>query len=315
MSTNRPEVDTDEDEGEGVTVTLSDDEEGGESGDGGNASDDERLSADQRDDDERRANETEDERRERRRQERKAKNQRRKEYQVRDQLVIQSLQAQNEELKRAVFEIQKQFSTQQTSTVEGQMRTLQGQIQQANAERAKAIQDGDGQRAIQLEEWSRRAYAQLQQLDRMRRQPAAAPRQESVDPAIAEHAKVFMSRHDWYDPSGSDELSKTVAALDNGVARDGYDPRTPDYWQELEARMRRKLPAHLFDGFEAEEPKARRRAPPVGGRPDAAAAKGRSVTIPREFREALEESGLWADPKKRDRAIKQYLQMQKENRA
>lgn len=314
MNTERPEADGDEDEG--ITVTLSDDDndDGGEGGAPASADDgdDERLAADQRDDDERRANETEDERRERRRKERKEKNERRKAYQVRDQLVIQSLQQQNEDLKRAVFEIQKQFSTQQASTIEGQMRTLQGQIQQANAERAKAIQDGDGQRAVQLEEWSRRAYAQYQQLDRMRRQPAQAPRQESVDPTIADHAKVFLSRHDWYDPSGSDELSKTVAALDNGVARDGYDPRTPDYWEELEARMRRRLPAHLFDGTDAP---AKRRAPPVAGRPDAAAPKGRSVTIPREFREALEESGLWADPKKRDRAIKQYLQMQKENRA
>lgn len=305
-------------EEESVAVSIADDEAGDErqprkadadEGDEG----DERLSSDQRDDDEDRAGESEEQKRERRRLERKEKNEKKKMYRLRDEMVIQSLTQETQALKQALAEIQQRTAQRDVSDIEAAQNHWADQARRAAQYKQQAIQDGDGAKFAQAEAYEREALRRAQHFAELRRRPAPAPMQsQTLDPILADHAKTFMERFDWYDPGGGDDLSRTVQALDNGVARDGYDPRTPAYWEELEARMKRRIPAHLLAGAEeAESARPERRGPPVGGRSDAP-AKGRSVTIPREFREALVQAGLWDDPKRRDRAIKEYLRVQKE---
>jgi hypothetical protein len=310
-----------EDEDERVAVTLADDDDGDEGevkakrpakpaaddDDDG----DERLSSDQRDDDEEdRPGETEEQKRERRRAERKEKNEKKKMYRLRDEAVIQSLTQETQSLRQMLAEIQQRTTQRDVSDVEAAQAHWTNEAKRAAQFKQQAIQDGDGQKFAQAENYEREAMRRAQHFAELRRRPAAPPPSApSIDPIVADHAKTFMQRFDWYDPNGSDDLSKTVQALDNGVARDGYDPRTPAYWEELESRMKRRVPAHLIDG--AEPKPAARRGPPVGGRSDAPPT-GRSVTIPREFREALQEAGIWDDAKRRDRAIKEYLRQSKE---
>lgn len=332
-----------DDEDEMVAVTLSDDDddgsegEGGVSGlepaykvkvngeDGGEDEDGDTPPADKRGEDGTRgedtSNETEEEKRERRRKERKEKNERKKFYKKRDELVIQSLQEENKAIRESLAQFQKKMSERETSDLESQHTHWKREAERAAAAKRQAIQDGDGARFQQAEQYERQALQRAYHIENMRRQPAPAPQQsQGVDPTVKEYAGQFMQRFDWYDPNGTDETSKVVQVLDNGVARDGYDPRTPEYWEELEARMKRRLPQNLFpqdDGDDDDdEPPAKaapkRKGPPVAGKADAKA--GKTITIPRELRSALEEAGIWDDPKRRDRAIKSYLERAKEQR-
>lgn len=315
-----PDVEDDDEKVE-VTITDDDDSDDGEGGSGAPAEKDvgdERLSADQRDDDAK-DGETEEEKRERRKRERKAKNERRKAYAERDQLLIESTTRANQDLAARVVELEKKLYEQQAGTVDGQINYVRSEMQRAQRELAKAVTDGDGERVVQLQNWMGQATRHLDGLEARRKQPAPVAPQTTPDPVTSEYANEFMQRHKWYDPRNSDPHSAIVSRIDKEVAGDGFNPRTPAYWHELERRMRLNLPGHLLDGGagdDDEQPAPRgRRAPPVAGRPDAAASKGKTITIPRELRQAMEDAGSWDDPKRRDKVIKNYLQAQKENRA
>lgn len=331
---------TAEDEDEMVSVTLSDDEDGGEgqggvsglepaykvkvNGDDGEEGEDDGQPDSKRGEDgtrgEDRADETEEEKRERRRRERREKNERKKFYKKRDELVIQSLQEENRAIRESLAQFQKKMAERETSDLESQHTHWRREAERAAAAKRQAIQDGDGARFQQAEQYERQALQRAQHIEYMRRQPAPAPQPaQGVDPTVREYAGDFMKRFDWYDPNGTDETSKVVQVLDNGVARDGYDPRTPEYWEELEARMKRRLPQNLFpqdDDDDDDEPAAKaepkRKGPPVAGKADA--KPGKTITIPRELRSALEEAGIWDDPKRRDRAIRNYLEQTKQQR-
>lgn len=333
----------DEDDDEMVSVTLSDDDGDEGEGQGGvpglepaykvkvngeDGGDDDPGASDKRGEDgtrgEDHSDETEEEKRERRRKERREKNERKKFYKKRDELVIQSLQEENKAIRESLAQFQKKMSERETSDLESQHAHWKREAQRAAAAKQQAIQDGDGARFQQAEQYERQAYQRVNHIEQMRRQPAPAPQQsQGVDPTVKEYAGQFMKRFDWYDPNGTDETSKVVQLLDNGVARDGYDPRSPEYWEELEARMKRRLPQTLFpkddggdddddEGAPPAKTEPKRRGPPVAGKADA--KSGKSITIPREFRAALEEAGIWDDPKRRDRAIRSYLESTKENR-
>jgi hypothetical protein len=308
---NREDADEDE-----IVVDLSDDGNEGEAekpkkepkDDDG----DERLSSDQRDDEDAdRAGETEEQKRERRRKERKEKNENKKMYRLRDEAIMQSQAQELQALKQMIGELTQRTTQRDASDLDAATNHWSNEAKKALAFKQQAIQDGDGQKFAQAEAYEREALRRAQHFAELRRRPAPAPQAQSIDPVVADHAKTFMERFDWYDPNGSDDLSRTVQALDNGVARDGYDPRQPAYWEELEARMKRRIPQNLLNDADDEPAAPKRRGPPVGGRSDAA-TPSRSVTIPREFREALEQAGLWDDPKRRERAVREYLKARKE---
>lgn len=100
--------------------------------------------------------------------------------------------------------------------------------------------------------------------DRQQRQPQQPQRQTapaaSPLPTRAQHfASEFGRNFDWFKPENRTDMdSQIVLAIDNAVAAEGFDPSTPDYWDEIEDRMRDRMP-HRFDA-----------APQNGGRQPAA---------------------------------------------
>jgi len=117
-----------------------------------------------------------------------------------------------------------------------------------------------------------------------------------------------------------------VGAIDDMMVRDGWDPRTPEYYDELDNRVARRLP-HLAqkgkggngadddldddpgDGGGARKPGGPRFR--VGGRERP--LKSNEVHISRERREAMEEAGVWEDPVLRKNYLKRYAEWDKEH--
>ena len=143
-------------------------------------------------------------------------------------------------------------------------------------------------------------------LARERQQRQQVEQQEQPLPLdIQEHIDSFQEKHPWWNSKGRDKDSKVVLRLDNEIAEEGYDPAEPEYWEELERRVREELP-HRFSG---ENGAREQRSPRVGaGSTEAGTRKLNKnyVKITPERKQAMIDAGAWDDPDKRKRMLKRY---------
>lgn len=140
--------------------------------------------------------------------------------------------------------------------------------------------------------------------------------QKAPDPALVNHANRFKADNQWveFDPTKADDDSKKVHRLDAAVLRAGYDPTTPEYWEELQDRVDRAFPAKLAEAAEEDDEDAgasrrsngqakaangSRRGPAMGGGRSNAQLGKNDIVIPKAVREAAEAAGYWKDPKDR----------------
>lgn len=171
--------------------------------------------------------------------------------------------------------------------------------------------------------------------------PQQRQQQQAPLPTRAQHfASEFGRENDWFVPQDNTDVdSQTVLAIDRAVAKEGFDPSTPDYWAEIDDRMREKMPWRFKDdgrqqqqdsGQRREAPAARqqtpaqqqRRGPPTAGASDRAAPSGgrKSVTISPDRKQAMIDSGAIGndgrvlDAKKYQRQLKAYAQFDVENK-
>jgi hypothetical protein len=219
----------------------------------------------------------------------------------------------------------------------------QAEEQAANAEQtlqaaiAQATKDQDGVRVAQ-------ATTQLIQLQGFKSQLATAkanleaeakkPPQRHLDPEMVNHANAFRSRNTWYKGATSDdEHSMIVSALDRALFKEGFDPASAAYWEELESRAAKYLPERFnkaqkggaqgqggtYNAGEGSGSGARR-SPVAGGSGGSSGASqpgGRTKTFQlSEARvAAMKDDGSWDDPDRRKKMIARYQAYDKEHGA
>jgi hypothetical protein len=110
-----------------------------------------------------------------------------------------------------------------------------------------------------------------------------------------------------------------VLAIDSALIKDGYDPKSEDYWTELRKRAARRLP-EKFSAREEPEPTREERRPRGGpnvgsGREHAPTSTRREIYISPERKQALVDAGVWDDPVLRQRYVKRYAEYDRTNRA
>lgn len=248
--------------------------------------------------------------RERRRLEKKERKQRREQAINRDKLELEFLRRRNDELERRVSGIEQKSQRSDISLIEQKLKEATNEVQMAEKVIAKAVAAQNGEDVAQALRYRDQAMLKARQLEAAKKQAeqvASAPKQKPVDDVSLEHAREFIQENPWYNPKGADESSAIVLAIDNALVREGLDPRTEDYWDELRDRVRRRLP----EKFSEEKPKSERTArggPSVGsGREHAPTSTRREVYISPERKQALIEAGVWDDPVLRQKYIKKYM--------
>lgn len=221
-------------------------------------------------------------------------------------------------LRKTVSELSQRVAQNETHTVrttaqsinqnlEQQLARAIAEVQQAEAIIAAATEAGNGQDAVvalrirdQAREEMGRLHNAKQQLE-FQQQQALQPR---VDPAVVNYAKEWMEANPWYNPAATDTDSAVTKAIDSQLAREGYDPRSRLYWEELTNRVAGALGAE--DGGQAAA-SPRRKAPPTGNtREHAPVSTKREVYVTPERKAAMIEAGVWDDPVLRQRYLKAY---------
>ena len=127
-----------------------------------------------------------------------------------------------------------------------------------------------------------------------------------------------MSENPWYDSQGRDEDSAVVIAIDQSLSKDGFNPQTEEYWDELRKRTARRLPEKFKNQKtrEVKEERVARGGPAVGsGREHAPATTRKEIYISPERKQALIDAGVWDDPILRKKYAQRYSEYDRANKA
>ncbi len=193
----------------------------------------------------------------------------------------------------------------------------------AEAEHAAAFTEGDGTKATKAMRAMYDAQKRIDQLQGIKaqvdRQPVQPQRQEVTAPdrAIVNKAKAWAQKHEWYKPEGADEDSEIAKAISGTLAKEGFDPKTDDFWDELDDRLSARGIGDAQEEIEDEEekPEPRRRAsPPVNGNARRSDLKGKkTVTLPTSYIKMLKENGIYDDKKRLAKVLADRERILREN--
>lgn len=278
------------------------------------------------DDDERDINpdnpdETDDEReaiRERRRLEKLERKERRDKAIARDKIEMEFLRKRNDDLEKRFTQLEQRQHNSDLTQVEQQINKAMSEVDMAEKIIAKAIESGNGADVTKAMRYRDQALQKAQQLSQFKEANTTPPQRQSegMDDRVMRHAKEFLGENKWYDPQGRDEDSAIVLAIDQTLVRDGYDPKTEEYWDELRTRASRRLPDRFGKKEVIEEKRESRGGPALGsGREHAPSSTRREVYISPERKQALVDAGVWDDPVLRQKYVKRYAEYDRTNRA
>jgi predicted nucleic acid-binding protein len=310
------------------------------------AADGDRLASDQRHEDDVQGLSEEEitARKARKREERQERKRRRRQYAEEDQILIKLVSEENVKLREQLKSLTGRVEQSETQQAEAAYNHWAREFRRAESEKARAIELGDGNAVVAAEQKMRQAYSYASHFREVgEKAPSTLPPEASApdpqgpaaDPAVVSHMNTFRENFPRYDFQGRDRDSQEVLKIDAALAAEGFDPRTKDYWEELEARVAEALPhwAEESDDTPRDEkgrflprtqtpPPQQRQAPqPMrrGGPPTAGASEGRdmstgvkrTITIPAELKKAMQDAGSWDDPVRRKKTIDNYLARQR----
>jgi len=321
-SEDRDEDEEDDEPGESKrTAKKKDDEDEDDSDEDdervGHGEDDEEEDADGNKDDKKQIRES-----------RKARRERQRKARARNELELSFLRSRNETLEKKLNEVAAKVDRSELGSIEQRIGSLNGQLKVADQVLAKAYEDGTGEDVVEAQNIRDRLKEGIGKLNQFkaeatRRATETADKPE-IDPNLVFHAKRWMSDNGWYNPNSDDKDSRAVSNIDTRLVQEGYDPASAEYWDELTARAKRRLP-HRFTGRRSEaddddidddQPKGKEKKSSgpkfsTGGRERP--LRGNQVYVSPERKQALIDAGVWEDKTLRQKYLRRYAEYDREN--
>lgn len=258
--------------------------------------------------------------RERRRLEKVERKDRRDQAIKRDKLELDFLRKRNDDLERRVSAQEQRSHQVDLGSYDQAIASATNEIEMAEKVIAKAVEAGNGSDVAQAMRYRDQAMQKAQQLQFAKQQAAQQRPQaqsQSIDDMTMHYAKEFMAENPWYDSQGRDEDSAIVIAIDQALAKDGFNSQTEEYWDELRKRTARRLPEKFKNQRQsAKEERTPRGGPAVGsGREHAPATTRKEIYLSPERKQALIDAGVWDDPVLRMKYAKRYSEYDRANKA
>lgn len=260
--------------------------------------------------------------REARRARRKAK----KEYVKRTQQEKdERLASQDREIQRLKEEMQSMRQRNQQADIDAFNQALKNEesrLQYAKIKMKEATDASDGQAFIRAQELYTESTKNIEKL-RYQKSYTEQQRQtneSAADPVVQHYAEQWMARNPWYDPNGTDAKSRLAKQIDNQLAREGRNPKSRDYWTELDSRMEAELQGEETDAYTEntyETPRKRGPRSVVTGseRETGGGASRNSFTLTAEQVRAMKDAGFWDDPVAKKKMIQRYAEQARQNRS
>jgi len=256
-----------------------------------------------------------------RREERRLKKQIHREKAKESNYLITALKKQNSELADRLAAVERKTSGAELARVDKAIEDAGVQVEYAKMKMKEAVTRNDGESLAHAQEmWydSKRKLESLEMLKTNATKQMTTPQQNiSVpDPMVQRMAADWMEENPWYDPQGRNEESQIAQLVDKKLTEEGFDPTSPDYWDELDTRMQRYLPQKSNSGYNAGnvQHKRPRSVMTSSGRETMATTKSNEFRLSPDRVAAMKEAGLWDNPTARQNAIRKYAEWDRSNK-
>lgn len=240
-------------------------------------------------------------------------------------LRLQQLARENEEFKRRLANVERESKQSQISRMDKDIEDQQVRLEYAKMKLAEAASASDGEAMVEAQTLWRQAEDALnglkyrkQQAEQEARQPQQRqPEYQAPDPAIQRNAAEWMKRNSWYDPSSTDRDAMIAKKHDEAMVTEGWDPKDPDYWDELDSRLQKAMP-HRYTTNTDGNSAVRKPRNVVGssGREASAAFGGTNrnqFILSPERVKAMKEAGAWDNPVRKKAMIDSFVKYDRAN--
>ena len=159
---------------------------------------------------------------------------------------IQTLLAQNEELKNNLSKKDKEVVSITSNSLNVNEQSLEKTIKMAKEAYLEAFDSGEKEKVLEAQETLNNAQADLKLLQRMKantarqqqeleEQPEPQVQQQSQTTAVDVKAQEWAEQNDWF---GNDTIKTAAAlALDAELKSEGYDPNDNEFYEEIDKRL------------------------------------------------------------------------------
>jgi len=247
---------------------------------------------------------------------------RRAENKARRQDYVESLKrelaARDELLQQAMTRldaVEKRTHGADMAAVDAELRKTADAYMYFREQHALAVSKADGAAAVEAQEKMYQAQRRGEELDRIKKAAAQRPQQtQALDPILKMNAESWLERNKWYDPTATDADSRIALTVDQTLAAEGWNPKTPQYWEELDARLKKYLPHRYVSGHNRGKPV--NKSPVAGsGREEAGASSSGGYRLSADRVQAIKDAGAWDDPKARAEMVRRYQEYDKQHSA
>ena len=162
---------------------------------------------------------------------------------------IQTLLAQNEELKNNLSKKDKEVVSITSNSLNANEQSLEKTIKMAKEAYLEAFDSGEKEKVLEAQETLNNAQADLKMLQRMKvnaarqqqeleaqkAEPEPQVQQQPQSTAVDIKAQEWAEKNDWF----GDDTIKTAAALalDAELKSEGYDPNDNEFYEEIDRRL------------------------------------------------------------------------------
>jgi hypothetical protein len=258
--------------------------------------------------------------RESRRQERQERKQRNKEREESTKRELSAERSARKALEDRLAAIEGKDKSREIAQVDETIKKAQNAYNFQKERLQQAHEQHDGATAADATEKmmaARDAYGNLTRIKEGFQKSQNTP--ANLDDRLVTNAQKFMAENNWYKPGSGDQDTEIARVLDNKLAEEGWDPKTPEYWQELRQRIKKVLPHRISGGkvvtSDADDAPKKQKSvvSGSGGEGQAPGSKGTFRVSPERV-SAMKEAGVWNDPKKRAEMISEYRAYDKANK-
>jgi hypothetical protein len=248
------------------------------------------------------------------REQKRLKRHRRKEYHkqvsTEKDVKLTLLERQNQQLLERLSVLERKSHGSDLARLDKAIEDQDARILFAKQKISEATRTGNGELLTSAQEMWFEARRQAEALANLKKRAVAPQAQRTIqapDPQLQRHASNWMANNPWYDPNGKDPDSRRALNEDAILAEEGYDPKTAEYWEELDRRLQRVVP-HRYTEDANERPRSRPRSAVTGSGREFASNNGRgnSFTLSPEQVRAMKDAGMWDDAEKRAKMIRRY---------